>query len=237
MDCRRAFTLIELLVVITIVAVLAGMLMPALASVRNAAQGARCGSSLGQLALATVAYAADWDQLLPRLKTPRPESLGVPIHWFDAIAPQLGLADDQTATSFAARFATPIWGCPVWPKSSPATLAYRPGYGFTWYPLAPQSYRTTFCWNEPGGGFNNFGVDIGFQRITQQGRRIMLGESVDWPLSTASLPVSAYPASWDPRRHRGRASYAFFDGHVQALNAGANAYLGNADPESAAWNP
>jgi prepilin-type N-terminal cleavage/methylation domain-containing protein/prepilin-type processing-associated H-X9-DG protein len=61
----RGFTLIELLVVIAIIAVLAALLLPALASVRQRGYSAVCVSNLRQMGLAIHAYATDNEGRIP----------------------------------------------------------------------------------------------------------------------------------------------------------------------------
>jgi prepilin-type N-terminal cleavage/methylation domain-containing protein len=61
----RAFTLIELLVVISIIAVLAGMLLPALSRAREKTRRTQCVNHLHQLGMAIYMYINEHDQRLP----------------------------------------------------------------------------------------------------------------------------------------------------------------------------
>ncbi len=63
----RAFTLIELLVVIAVIALLIGILLPAMAGARLSARSLACGAKLKQMGIATSMYLDDFNNALPQV--------------------------------------------------------------------------------------------------------------------------------------------------------------------------
>jgi prepilin-type N-terminal cleavage/methylation domain-containing protein len=65
----RAFSLVELLVVIGVITILAGLLLPVVASAQQEARNVACRNNLGQIFKCIRVYANSYDSLLPDLYT------------------------------------------------------------------------------------------------------------------------------------------------------------------------
>ena len=86
---RKAFTLIELLVVIAIIALLMGILMPALQQIKKQARFIVCRSNLNQYGIAGRMYLSDNDECFPDAQRWLYDIGGdiiVPCRWHDATA-------------------------------------------------------------------------------------------------------------------------------------------------------
>lgn len=150
------FTLIELLVVIAIIALLMGILIPALSKARKQAWGVACGSNLRQVGVAANVFAQDHDNKIPRaddLKLLAGHTNEETTRWFKAFMPYLA----QSVVNGDYRNVK-IYRCPAYPEK-----------------------RNTVCF-AVNGWKDGVTVVVGLTRlvdIRQQGARIYLADFED----------------------------------------------------------
>lgn len=120
---RSAFTLVELLVVIAIIALLMGILLPALTAARKQGQATVCRNNLRQIGIALNFYAEAWNYYIPRGTGSSGDT------WFQQVIPYLG--GRQKMVDFKD---VKIYRCPSYPnKNQPVCYVnnsweFPPGY-------------------------------------------------------------------------------------------------------------
>lgn len=191
----QGFTLIELLLVITIIAILAALLLPALARAREMARQVVCTSNLRQMGLAFQMYATDNGGFLPRLMAPTKE-------WFEVITPYLSMKPCPGETD---RHRSRIKQCPSAPQRS-ASVTFNYSYKFN------NRLRRT----QPEGSSSQ--VNVPFRRIGSipfPSKTILVFDGVADGNSGAHIdPMGRWMQA--ARRHGGRANLLFVDGHVRS---------------------
>jgi prepilin-type N-terminal cleavage/methylation domain-containing protein/prepilin-type processing-associated H-X9-DG protein len=207
-----AFTLIELLVVITIIAILAAMLLPALSRSKDSAKAIKCLDQMRQIWLAIRFYADDNGDLLPRSQ--HSAAANHQQVWERAIASQLG--GGSSATTAWTNLVAGIYRCPA--DLVPVYI----DYGFNgWFEYDPP-YNHIARILRPSGTICFCEIDS-----TANTDHVM-----PWEWDQVSDP-------WindivKPFRHLQQANYAYVDGHA-ALQKSITTF--NPACKLNLWNP
>lgn len=216
----RGFTLVELLVVIAVIALLAALLLPALASARRRTQSIQCLSNLRQLGLAMRLYVGDDSRgLLP------PDSPAFSeISWVRSLDPYLGPGNAVVTcpsddfgrerlrlgrTSYVLNLYTASGDVghddnpyPFPGPSGEPTPTHRSSQKLDSYP-------------RPSDTFLTFEVS---NTLARQVGDVRFNDDHTHP-STWDFGWAHVLADIDPQRHGRSANYLFADGHVQSVPA------------------
>ena len=171
---RRAFTLIELLVVIAIIAILIGLLLPAVQQAREAARRSQCRNNLKQIGLAVHNYVSTYNLLPPSMCINPAVTSNSSWSIHGRLMPymeqanlynQIDLSVGWSNFPIISHFRVPVYVCPTDPKGD---RERDTGSNGIW--LKPTTY-----------GFN-FGTWFVFDPNTRQG-----GDGITYPNSNLNL--------------------------------------------------
>lgn len=145
---RQAFTLIEMLVVIAVIGMLAGLLLPAVQSAREAARRSSCSNNLRQIGLAMASFESANKGLPPRRMgpswTPAVANRGY-CGWGAIILPYLELKNVSRLYDVTANFYDTV--------NATAISTWIPSYNC---PASPQNRSMTVC--NTGGTITSTGI-------------------------------------------------------------------------------
>ncbi len=205
---RTAFTLIELLVVISVIAVLAGMLIPAVGLVQEGARASTCANNLRQVLMATLAYANEEEGRLPNADPLN----GAGWNWRLRVGQQLlpDVSEAQLRTQLYERKG---------PLTCPSAVRNRPmpstAGGLSGYATFAQNSRIS---NAPFPMATLASISKASTTMLYQEGAWIPASSYWHPTSLHSSGTGGNAAFFPEAAHRGtQVSVGFADGHVEKL--------------------
>ena len=211
---RFGFTLIELLVVISIIAVLAGMLLPAVSTVKEMARGTRCQSNQRQVVMAAFGYANDQENALPATRVVTKTGLG--LYWHDLCMEYLDIGNKGTAMANFFQN-TIIRGCPAYKFDASVANNVNYSYGINAYLDYGNGGNSNSLHNRIGGTSNNaLFKEFRLGNVTKSSTRLYFADRDAFWTGTSA---SNFPWAPSEIRHRNRITVTFVDGHGTKLSA------------------
>lgn len=154
---RRGFTLVELLVVIAVVAILMGVLLPAISLARQSARSIQCLNNLRQIGVGHGAWASDWDDEIVWPLVPtwgRHNETDLTKYWWQTMGDHMIDTGGERQDRFES-FRCPSWK-PQYTNEQlatthssdeearedglPETMSFRTGYGMNRRLLSPDTF-------------------------------------------------------------------------------------------------